>query len=165
MREADPNDGVVILDSNRRYVDANRRALELLGVSLEELRASAPGVFAVGSLDDAELASLRDAWTGHGGHPLAGTASLRRADGTRIRVAYVFEADGYGFRARLRQIDADVDAPATVFTVDDVLREWRAAERELAALEPGTEESRGVQREIDLLRAQYRDLFRAAETT
>lgn len=164
MPEADP-EGVLILDSDGRFVDANGAALELLGVSVEELRASGLERFAIEPLDRIELARLREEWEGHGAHPLAGTAGLRHLDGTRIRVAYVVERHGHGFHARLRQVDGDVDAAPTVFTVGDVLREWRAAERQLGLLEPGTDEWRRVQREIDLLRGQYQELFRASETS
>lgn len=165
MLEADANDGLLILDADGRYLDADEAALALLGVSLEELRASAPDRFAIEPLDEGHQASLRDEWKAHGAHPLVGTAGVRRADGTRIRLAYLVEAAEHGFRARIRQIDADADAAPTVFTVGDVLREWRAAERELALLEPGTKEWERVQREIDLLRGQYKDLFRSSDSS
>jgi hypothetical protein len=43
-----------------------------------------------------------------------------------------------------------------------VLREWRAAERALAEVVPGSPEQKQALSEIDLLRRQYQELFRAA---
>jgi hypothetical protein len=47
--------------------------------------------------------------------------------------------------------------------VDDVLREWRAAERGLAVLEPGTSAWTRTMSEIEMLRGKYQDLFRSVE--
>jgi hypothetical protein len=40
-----------------------------------------------------------------------------------------------------------------------VLREWRAAERDLAELMPGTPEWARTLNEIELLRGRYQELF------
>jgi hypothetical protein len=48
-------------------------------------------------------------------------------------------------------------------SVGDVLREWRAAERALDGLAPGSPEHEHALSEIDLLRSQYQELFKAAE--
>jgi PAS domain S-box-containing protein len=154
---------VITLDAAGHYVDANPAALELLGISLSELRASAPDRFAMQPANGKEQAKLREEWESGGSRPLVGTAGLRRADGTSIRVSYAIEATAPGFRARLRQIDGTPQAPPSVFTVSDVLREWRAAERELAELAPGTPEWTRTQEEIELLRGQYQELFRAIQ--
>jgi hypothetical protein len=49
-----------------------------------------------------------------------------------------------------------------VFTIADVLREWRGAERRLVALEPSSEEARRLSGEIELLRLTHDRLFRRA---
>jgi len=154
-------EAVITIDPVGRYVDANGPALELLGVSLEELRASAPDRFAIHPSVEGEAAALRNEWQSAGARPLVGTAGLRRADGTTIRVAYAIEATNPGFRARLWQVSGSPDSRASVFTVGDVLREWRTAERRLVELTAGTPEWTRTVGEVELLRGKYRDLFSA----
>ena len=149
-----------MIDTAGQYVDANEPALDLLGVSLAELRTSAPDRFAIRPTIDAEQAALRANWESGGSQPLIGTAGLRRADGTTIRVAYAVETADSGFRARLWQVEGSPQAPASVYTVGDVLRQWRAAERELAELAPGTPEWARTLSEIELLRGKYQELFK-----
>ncbi len=156
-------DAVIRLDAAGQYVDANTAALELLGISLPELRASAPDRFAMQPANETERAAFSEAWQSRGARPLVGTSELRRSDGTTIRVSYAIEADEDGFRARLRQIEGTPLAPASVFTVSDVLREWRAAERELAELASGSPEWNRRHEEIEMLRGQYQELFRAIQ--
>jgi len=52
-------------------------------------------------------------------------------------------------------------SPATE-AVNDVLRQWRAAERSLAKLHPGSEEWAATVRQISRLRGRYQELFRSA---
>jgi PAS domain-containing protein len=164
MPEQQPTEGMIMLDAAGRFVDANNAALELLVVSLDDLRASGPARFAVQPMGDAEQAALRSHWESGGAHPVVGTTGLRRPDGTVIRVAYAIEATGNGARARLWEVGGSPNAPTTLFTVGDVLREWRAAERELAELAPGTTEWARTLDEITLLRGQYQELFRALKS-
>jgi PAS domain-containing protein len=163
MPEPQATEAVITLDADGRYVDADRAALELLGVSLADLRASAPDRFAIRPSIGEEQEALRAQWERGGSQPLVGTAGLQRADGTLIRVAYAIETSGEGLRARLWRVDGPPDAPSSVFTVGDVLSEWRAAERELAELAPGTSEWARTMSEIDLLRGRYQELFRAVK--
>jgi PAS domain S-box-containing protein len=156
------SEAVVTLDTAGRFTNANAAALELFGVSLVELRASAPDRFAMRPTIDEEQAALRAQWESGGSQPMVGTTGLRRADGTTIRVAYAIEAADSGLRARLWHVDGSPDEPTTTFTVGDVLREWRAAERELTELAPGTEHWARTLLEIELLRRRYQELFHAA---
>jgi PAS domain S-box-containing protein len=156
-------EAVITLDSAGRYVGANKSALQLLGVTLEELRASPPERFSIRPADQAEQAALRAEWESAGSRPLVGTAGLKRADGTTIRVSYAIETAGTGFRARMRQIEGSPEAPPSVFSVGSVLREWRAAERDLAELMPGTAEWARTLSEIELLRARYQELFKSVK--
>jgi PAS domain S-box-containing protein len=161
MPEQPPTEAVIMLDAAGRYVDANAAALQLLGVSLGELRTSAPDRFAVRPMADVEQAELRGHWEAGGAQPVVGTAGIRRADGTMIRVSYAVEVSGSGVRARLWPVDGAPEAPTTLYSVGDVLREWRAAERELAELAPGTPEWARTIDEIAVLRSQYQEIFRA----
>jgi len=165
MRDQQTTEAVIAIDATGRYVDANAAALDLLGVSLAELRTSAPDRFALRPTVDVEQAALRSRWESGGTQPLVGTTGLRRADGTTVRVAYAIEAADAGYRAaRLWQVEGSPHAPPGVFTVGDVLREWRAAERVLAALVPGTPEWARTVSEIELLRGKYQELFITAES-
>src|SRR5438876_4499807 len=131
-------EAVIRMDATGRYIGANQAALELLGVTLAELRESPPDRFAISPTDPSEQAALRTAWEAGGSRPLVGTAGLRRADGVMIRVSYAIETARPGFRARLWKVEGSPHAPPSVFAVGAVLREWRAAERHLAEVVPGS---------------------------
>jgi PAS domain S-box-containing protein len=162
LTEGTSTEAVIHVDAAGRYIGANRAALDLLGVSLEELLASGPDRFAITPADTSEQAALRAEWESDGSRPLIGTAGLKRADGSTIRVSYAIEATGTGFSARIWQVEGSPQAPPSVFTVGAVLREWRAAERILAELRPGTAEWARTLDEIEMLRSQYQELFRSA---
>ncbi len=157
-------EAVISLDATGRYVGANKPALQLLGVTLAELRASSPDRFALGPSNEAEQDAFRSEWESGGSRPLVGTAGMKRADGTPIRVSYALEALDSGYRARLWEVEGSPEAPPSVFTVGSVLREWRAAERTLAELKPGTHEWRRILGEIELLRDKYHELFKSLKT-
>jgi PAS domain S-box-containing protein len=165
MPEQQATEAVITLDADGRYVDANAAALGLLGVSLAELRASAADRFTILPTIDVDQSAFRAELETGGEHPLVGTAGLRRADGTTLRVAYAIEAVASGFRARLWQVEGSPDAPSSLYTVGDVLRQWRVAERVLAELAPGTPEWTRTVSEIELLRSKYQELFRTARLT
>lgn len=160
MPDANTVEAVISIDQTGQYIDANAAALEMLGVSLTELRRSAPDRFAIRPTVEAEQAALRDQWESSGAQPLVGTAGIRRADGTTIRVSYAIEPGERGFLARMRPVAGSPEAPPSVFTVGSVLQEWRAAERVLAELEPDTPEWTRVQGEIEMLRGRYQQLFK-----
>ena len=163
MTEQEAPVAMITLDTAWRYVDASPTALELLGVTLAELRSSERDRFALRADGDAEETAMRARWEAGGAQPLAGTTGLRRADGTAIRVSYTLERIDTGFRTRIWEVEGAPEAPSTVLSVGDVLREWRAAERALAELAPGSPELARMLNEIGLLRSQYQQLFRAAE--
>ena len=163
MPERRSREAVITIGADGRYDDANAAALELLGVSLVELRASPPDRFAIEPTSHAEQAAFRAKWEAGGTPLLVGTTGLRRSDGTTLRVAFAIEATDPGFRARLWEIDGLPHAPVSAYTVGDVLQEWRAAERELASLLSGTSDWARTLGEIETLRDRYQELFRAAE--
>jgi hypothetical protein len=158
-----PAEAVISLDASGRYVGANKPALELLGVTLTELCASSPDRFAIRPTNHSEQVAFRAEWESGGSRPLVGTAGLKRADGTMIRVSYAIETARSGFRARLWQVEGSPEAPPSVYTVGSVLREWRAAERNLAALAPGSPAWNRTTGEIELLRETYQELFKSAK--
>jgi hypothetical protein len=53
--------------------------------------------------------------------------------------------------------------PQPIEAAGQVVREWRAAERLLAALAPGTPEWERTLGEVERLRGQYQQLFKTAE--
>lgn len=158
-----PAEAVISLDAKGRYVGANKPALDLLGVTLEELRASSPDRFAIRPTSPSEQAAFRVAWESEGSRPLVGTAGLERADGTTIRVSYAIETARSGFRTRLWQVEGSPEAPPSLDTVRSVLREWRAAERNLTELVPGSPEWNRTTGAIELLRETYQELFKSAK--
>jgi PAS domain S-box-containing protein len=164
MLDPGSTEALITIDKAGHYVDANDAALELLGVTLSELRTSAPDRFAIRPTVEAEQAELRDQWETGGEQPLVGTAGIRRADGTTIRISYAIEATDTGFRARMQRVDGSPEAPPSLFTVGRVLSEWRAAERVLAELPPDSPEWARIQEEVEMLRGRYHQLFKVAGT-
>lgn len=160
MTEPATTEALIRMDAAGRYVDANEAALELLGVTLAELRESPGDRFSIRPANVAEQAAFRTQWESAGSRPLVGTAGLKRGDGATIRVSYAIEADESGFVARLWEVPGSPEAPPSVFSVGEVLRSWRAAERELAELTQGSPEWARTLSEIELLRDRYRELFR-----
>lgn len=160
MTEPGSTEAVIRIDVAGRYLDANAAALELLGVTLAELRESPGDRFSIRPANVAEQAAFRTEWESAGSRPLVGTAGLKRGDGATIRVSYAIEADESGFVARLWEVPGSPEAPPSVFSVGEVLRSWRAAERELAELKQGSPEWARTLSEIELLRDRYRELFR-----
>jgi PAS domain-containing protein len=157
-------EAVLSLDATGRYIGANKPALKLLGVTLAELKASSRDRFAIRPSNEAEQEAFRAEWESAGSRPLVGTAGMKRADGTPIRVSYAIEALKSGYRARLWAVEGSPEAPPSVLTVGSVLREWRAAERTLAELRPGTPEWRRILSDIELLRDKYHELFTSLKT-
>jgi PAS domain-containing protein len=164
MMGPEATEAVIRIDAAGRYVDANDAALELLGVTLAELRESPGDRFSIRPTNVAEQAAFRAEWESAGSRPIVGTAGLKRGDGATIRVSYAIEADDSGFVARLWEVPGSPDAPPSAFSVGEVLRGWRAAERELAELKPGSPEWARTLSEIELLRDRYRELFRTVRT-
>lgn len=162
MGEPGATGAVISIDAEGRYLDANDAALVMLGVTLAELRQSSGDRFSMRPRNEDEQAALRAEWESAGFRPLVGTTGIRRADGTTIRVSYAIETADPGFHVRLWEIPGSPEAPASLFSVGEVLRSWRAAERELAELKPGTPEWTRTLSEIEMLRGQYRELFRTA---
>lgn len=155
----------VILDREGRYLDADDLALELLGVaSVEEFRSMSPAVFAAVPPDPEEQEAWRKAYFASRAEGVLAEGALRRTDGelVRIRTAILEEPDG-----RFRALFYPVERPTTnlipkVYRIGDVLAEWRAAERELAEVDPTSDEGIALAAEVAVLRSQYQELVRRA---
>jgi PAS domain-containing protein len=152
----------VILDSEGRYIDADEAALELLGVgSVEEFRATPPERFAAVPADPDEQEALRRAYFATQAEGLLAEVTYRRLDGelVRARTAIIDQGDGT-YRALFYVIERPTsNLTPRVYRIADVLEEWRSAERQLAALDPASEEARDVSAQVDLLREQHHRLF------
>jgi PAS domain-containing protein len=153
----------VIFNADGTIATANPAALEIYGATLAELRAAPPGAFSVQSQSPAAQeaqAALREAWESQGQPDLVGESTLRRLDGEERRVAFGLTRLGDGrFAAILRPLDKPTGAEPEVFTAGQVLARWRAAERQLEAIEPGSPEAVSITREIERFRAAYHQLF------
>ena len=161
MSEAFPDEAVLWFDSAGRNVDANDGALRLLGMTREEWLTSAVDRFVLAPSEEGTWAALRSEWPGDEAPTLVGAAAIELADGSTISVSYAIDKVAGGFRARLSPIDGPSPDMAPVLTVGDVLREWRAAERGLAELSPGSPAWIEIEREIETLRMRYQEVFRS----
>ena len=140
---------------------ANPEALSLLGVTLSQLRALPPGAFSPEAPDPEAQAAFREQWEAGGRPDVGGDATLRRLDGSMVRVRFAIAAQPDGrYVAVLAPTRGSTNAPSTLFTGGRILAEWRAAERQLAELRPDSPEAVGVRTEIERLRELYQDLFR-----
>ena len=153
---------VVQLDAAGRYVDANPTALDLLGVaSVDVLRATPPDAFAVNPTDTDEQAAFREAYGSSAARGLLIESAFRRTDGELVRArTAILPDDVGGFRAIVHPIERPTtDLSWRVYTIADVLAEWRSAERRLVTLDDASDEAAGVRQQIDQLREQYQRMF------
>jgi len=153
---------VLQLDADGRYVDANPPALDLLGVpSVDALRATSPDTFAVTRTDPEEQAAFREAYATSAARGLLIESAFRRTDGELVRARTAILPDEVGgYRAIVHPIERPTtDLSWRIYTVADVLAEWRSAERRLVTLDEGSDEAAGVRQQIDVLREQYQRMF------
>jgi len=124
----------LVADRQGHYVDGDAAALELLGVTLEELR-----LLRVGDLSGPHAEMARTVWrrmAATGEDMSSGEGPLFLPNGTEIRVKYVrIRALPNGdYELELEQIDASqLDRPPMSDRPSTILRQWRVAEREAEA--------------------------------
>jgi len=156
---------VVILGGDGRYLDANAEALDMLGVTLEQLLAATPSMFSAEPVDVDAGAALRREWERAGGPDLTGETTIRRPDGQLRHVRFVITRRDAGFAAILEPASTAAPTqpaePHILFTTGDVLAEWRAAERRLEAVPADSPEWQATQAQIASLRDRYQRLFAA----
>lgn len=153
----------LVLAEDGGIVDATPEALDLLGVGLEELRALPQGSFSADEPDPEAAAAFRTQWEAEGRPDIGGQATLKRLDGSLVRVRFAISqgADGR-YLAALESVGGATDAPPELFTAGQVLAAWRAAERRLTALTPDDARFDAAMSEIEYFRARYQELFRGA---
>jgi PAS domain-containing protein len=161
--------GRLVADRQGRYVDADAAALELLGLTLEELRS-----LRVGDLSGPHAEMARTVWrrmAATGEDMSSGEGTLYLPNGAEIRVKYVrIKALPTGeYELLLEPIaarqTAQFDRPPTSDRPSTILKEWRSAERDAAAAAwdgPGAmsapEEADDA---VDKLRRLYQDSVKA----
>jgi PAS domain S-box-containing protein len=154
-------DATMILNEDGTAADASPAALEILGVTLDQLRELPTGAFSATEPDPAGDAAFREQWERQGSPDIGGEATLRRLDGERVRVKFAISPlDDGRYHAVLIPVGAPTDAPPILYTAGEVLAEWRAAERRLEALPADSPEVDAVQADIAAFRSRYQDLFK-----
>ena len=150
----------ITVRADGRVEQATLEALDLLGVTLAELRSLPPGAFSPDPPDPESDEAFRAEWEAQGRPDIAGQATIQRPNGSKARVRFaITPTAGDRFVAVLEEMPGRLEAPPLVYTGGEVLARWRAAERQLDALSPGTEEAVAVEAEIDHLRGLYQGLF------
>lgn len=156
-----PDDAWITFTADSKILDANQAALDLLGVTLEQLRAAPPGAFDAEPQTPEQQAAFRAAWEGEGQPDIVGASTLQRPDGTRLRVTFGITGMPDGrFIAVMRPLDEPANQRPEIFTAGDVLAHWRAAERRLDALGADAPERAHVERDIERFREAYQQIFR-----
>ena len=151
----------MILNADGSTAEANPEALEMLGVTHDELVALPAGAFSPEPPDPEADAAFREQWKRQGTPDIGGEATLRRLDGSSVRVKFGITPIEEGrFVAVLEPVGAPTDAAPIVYTAGQVLAEWRAAERRLDAIPEGTAEWRAVRHDIDVFRRRYQAMFK-----
>jgi|SRR3954447_24337130 PAS domain-containing protein len=151
----------VTLDAAGRYVDANRTALDLLGVpTVDVLRATKPDAFSPEPPDPEEQAAFQEAYFASAAKGLLIESAFRRTDGELVRARTAVLPDGDGYRVVFHPIERPtLNLAVRVYTISDVLAEWRQAERRLVEVDPGSDEAIRVTEQIELFRTQYQRMF------
>ena len=151
--------GVAILDAAGYFVDADEKALEIFGRARDEVVGHHAAEFMVQPPTANEREALDAEWQRAGSPEVEGAASLRRADGSVVRVRFLITPrDEGGSTAIIEPLEQTVVTATTIRTVGDVLTHWRAAERRLEVVDPGSDEANAINAEVEALRARYREL-------
>jgi hypothetical protein len=151
-------DARIRVGADSQVISATPAALELLGLSLDELRKLPPGSMSVEQDRDAS-AELAAAWEGTGRAPLVGAGTIRMLDGSLVRLRYSISAQDDGsIEVVFERSQESVAEPSRAYTIGKVLSAWRAAQRRLEVLEPGSHEWHAAQAEDNHFRAEYRRL-------
>lgn len=153
-------DARILVGADSTIIEASEAALEIVGLTLEELRALPPGGLSV-EQDRSGSAEFEAAWAETGRGPILGAGTIRLLDGRLIRVRYLVtpQADGT-YEVILERSKEAVTEPPRAYTLGAVLSKWRAAERELGELSAGSPEWTAVHAEIDHFRTEYQRLAR-----
>jgi hypothetical protein len=153
-------DARILVGSDSRVIEASPEALELLGLTFDELVALPPGAMSLEE-DRAGSAGFETAWEGDGRPPLVGSATIRLTDGHLLRLRYLIGSQPDGtVEVFLERSPEPVGDPPRAFAIGKILSAWRAAERMLEALEPGSPEWLAAEAETQHFKDEYRRLAR-----
>lgn len=153
-------DARILVGADSTIIGATDAALEILGMSLDELRALPPGGLSLEE-DKAGREGFEDAWQEAGRGAIVGAGTVRLLDGRLIRVRYLIDPSPDGtFEVILERSQEAIGEPPRAYTVGSVLSAWRTAERSLAALAPDSPEWAAAQAEIEHFRTEYQRLAR-----
>jgi len=150
----------ILVGADAKILEASDPALKLLGLTLEQLKGLPPGALSV-EQDQADSERFREAWEESGRGVIVGAGTVRRLDGTLLRLRYLItpQADGNYEFVLDSSPESVTEAPRT-YTVGNVLSAWRAAERKLATIAPQSSDWVAAQAEIKHFRDEYRRVVR-----
>lgn len=152
------SDARILVSSDSRILEATPAALELLGLSLDQLQALPPGSMSL-EQDRSASAEFAAAWEGDGRPPLVGSSTVRLPSGSLARFRYYIWSRDDGNVEVVLELSAEAVARAPrAYTIGKVLSAWRAVERRLETLDPGSEEWQAADAENRYFRAEYRRL-------
>jgi hypothetical protein len=150
------------IDSEGVAHRASDTAFALLGVGLDEVRAIPRGTLAAEPTDPVQPAARPTWWEPRRRPGAVSVTAIRRPTNERVRVALATRpADVGGLGAALTLVSGAPAASSKVLTIPDVLRAWRAAERLLETVDPGSPEIESALADVAELRAQHHRLFEA----
>jgi hypothetical protein len=156
-------DARIVVAADSTILLATDAALELLDLTLDQLRQLPPGSL---SLDEDKAANVgfEEAWNGSGRGEIIGSGSVKLLDGRLLRIRYLITrvADGT-FEIIVERVDESVSEPPRMYTLGGMLSAWRAAERRLEQVVPGSEEWAAAEAEIAYFRTEYHRVARSAE--
>ena len=157
-----PDDAIITMDPDGRYTDASPAALDILGVTRDQLLAAPPGAFSAQPQDPDNATAFRRSWEDQGEPDITGETTIQRPDGRQRRVKFHITRHEDGtFVAMLRDTDAATAAPTKVITAGDVLAAWRDAERRMETIDQGSPEWSAIQADIGRFRDAYQRAFDA----
>lgn len=156
----------VTLDEAGQVTGANEAALALLGVSLDDLLSAPRGAFAAHPMPPDEDAAFRAQWEAAGRPGLGGESTVRRRDGSEVRIRFVLgqRPDG-GYTVNFEPTGTPPDEPDSRLTLGEVLTAWRHAERRLEAVDADDSEAAALRAEAQRLREMYQHGFAARRGT
>lgn len=153
-------DATMILNEDGTVVDASPEALAILGATMDQLRDLPGGAFSASPPDPEADAAFRDAWADQGSPDIGGEATIQRLDGDKVRVKFAITPhEGGHYRVVLMRAPGSTEAATSLYTAGEVLAQWRASERRLETLTPGSPELEDVQSDIVVFRTRYQELF------
>jgi PAS domain S-box-containing protein len=151
-------DARILVGSDSTILEATDAALDLLGLTIDELRALPPGALSMEE-DREASAGFSEAWEQGGRGAVVGSGTMRRLDGRLVRLRYhIAPLADETFDIIIEESLESVTEPARTYTLNTALSAWRAAERKLASVDPQSPEGVRAQAEFDYFRMEYQRL-------